>query len=180
MDKGGRHIDMWVMVVGGYNSVGTKLVFNTQAKISGAISIAFSEFLSPQNKGEFDPVVLLQQQDHGKKRYGHMRTHAHTHTHVYTNICMNISICIQRESQQGCESQSASQGTKEARKKKEDERDNITVHSAPSAPSQDSDRLQAAHVPPSLSERPVLSAEVLIKSTRFFGIKERKADVELN
>lgn len=116
MDKGGRGIDMlWVMVVGGYNSVGTKLVFNTQAKISGAISIAFSEFMSPQNKGE-----VLQQQDHGKKRYGHMRTHAHTH--VYTNVCMNISICIQRESQQGCESQSASRGTKEARKKKEDKR----------------------------------------------------------
>lgn len=96
---------------------------------------------------------------------------------------MNISICIQRESQQGCESQSALRGTKQVRKKKEGEDrggGNITARSAPSAPSWDSDRLEAAHVPPSLSERPVPSAKVLIKPTCFFGIKERDADVEPN
>lgn len=78
----------WVMVVGGYNSVGTELFFNMQAKISGAISITFSELLSPQNKGEFDPLVLLQQQDHSKKRYMHM--HAHTHACV----CKYIKECF--------------------------------------------------------------------------------------
>lgn len=84
-DKGGRGIDMsWVTIVGGYNSVGAKLFLNMQAKISGAISIAFSELLSPQNKGEFDPLVLLQQQDHGKKRYVH--THVHTHTRIQVYI----------------------------------------------------------------------------------------------
>lgn len=58
--------------------------------------------------------------------------------------------------------------------------DNITAHSAPFAPSQDSDRFKAAHVAPLLSEHPVLSAEVFIKPTCFFGIKERNADVEPN
>lgn len=62
------------------------------------------------------------------------------------------------------------------KKKEEDDRggDNIT------APSQSSDRLEAAHVAPSLSERPVPSAEVFVKPTCFFRIKERKADVEPN
>jgi len=79
-EKGGRGADTsWV---------GAKLVFNTQAKISGAISIAFSELLSSQNKGEFDPLVLLQQQDRGKKSF------VRTHTHVYTRIYVSISICM--------------------------------------------------------------------------------------
>lgn len=45
MGDGGRKVQL-----GGH-----KPVFNAQAKISGAISIAFSE-LPPPNKGEFDPL----------------------------------------------------------------------------------------------------------------------------
>lgn len=63
-----------VTVVGGYNSVGTKLFSNMEAKISGAISIVFSEVLSPRNKGEFDPLFLLHQQD------------VHMHTQVFIQV----------------------------------------------------------------------------------------------
>lgn len=48
-------------MIEGYHSVGIKVFFNMQAKVSGTISIAFSELLSPQNKGESDPLALLQQ-----------------------------------------------------------------------------------------------------------------------
>lgn len=115
--------------------------------------------------------------------------HTHTYTQVYkyiyeyyTNIYLNISIWTQRESQQARESQSASGGTKQIGKKEEEEDkgDNIAPHSVPSASCWDSERFETAHVPPSLSECPVPSAEILIKPTCFFGIKERNADVELN
>lgn len=49
------------------------------------MSIVLSKLFSPQNKGEFDTLVLMQQQDPGKERYVHM----HAHTHKY--ICVNIS-----------------------------------------------------------------------------------------
>lgn len=111
-----------------------------------------------------------------------MGTCARTHTHT----CIQMYVWIFLYAYRGSPSKAvrASQlhegPRKQEKRRKTREEDNITAHSAPSAPSQDSDRLQGAHVPPSLSERPVLSAEVLIKPTRFFGIKERKADVELN
>lgn len=74
-----RGVNMsWVTVVGGYNSVGTKLFFNMEAKISGAISIVFSEVLSPRNKGEFDPLLILQQQD------------VHMHTQVFIQVYVHM------------------------------------------------------------------------------------------
>lgn len=66
--------------------MGTELFFNMQTKISGAMSTVFSKLLSPEKKGEFDTLVLLQQQDHGKKRYVYM----HTHTHIHTSIQIYI------------------------------------------------------------------------------------------
>lgn len=113
--QGRKGTDMsWVAVIGEYSSVGTKLVFNMQAKISGAISITFSELLSLQHKGKFDPVVLLQERVHSRKGYVHMhrpppptktRIYIYIYTYVCVYVCMNICICIQRESQPGCKRQ---------------------------------------------------------------------------
>lgn len=67
--------------------MGTKLFFNMLTKISGVMSTVFSKLLSPQNEGVFDTLVLLQQQDHGKKRYVHMHTHTHIQTYILIFLC---------------------------------------------------------------------------------------------
>lgn len=60
--------------------MGTNLFCNMQEKKSGAMSIVLSKLLSPQNKGEFDNLVLMQQQDPSKESY--------VHVHKHTQICM--------------------------------------------------------------------------------------------
>lgn len=57
------------------------------------MSIVLSELLSPQNKGELDTLVLLQQQDHDKKRYVRVHTHIciqiYVYKYMYEYFCMN-------------------------------------------------------------------------------------------
>lgn len=90
----------------GYNTAGINLVFNVQAKISGAISIADSELLSLQDNGEFPAlqgtVVTWSgvHSYHGGGAITKRGVHTHIHKHTYKNICE----CMQRESQPGCKS----------------------------------------------------------------------------
>lgn len=63
--------------------MGTKLFFYMPTKNAGAMSTVFSKLLSSQNEGEFDTLVLLRQQDHGKKA---VCMCIHTHTHIQTHI----------------------------------------------------------------------------------------------